>query len=75
MDEATKFKCSIFFETKGGISKDLPKYMHGELMQGHPIKILRQDNAKKNVAAIKMAQGKDKKIVFKAEFIAQKTPE
>jgi hypothetical protein len=75
VDKATKFKCSKFFETKGGIIKDLPKYMHGELMQGHPFKILRQDNMKENVAAIKMAQGKDWKIVFKAEFTAQKTPQ
>ncbi len=60
---------------KGRIIKDLPKYMHGELMQGHPIKILRQDNVKENVAAIKMARGKDWKIVFKAEFTVQKTPQ
>ncbi len=53
----------------------MPEYMHGELMQGHPIKILRQDNAKENVAAINMAQGKDWKIVFKAEFTVQKTPQ
>jgi hypothetical protein len=49
--------------------------MHGELMQGHPIMILRQNNTKENVAAIKMAQGKDWKIVFKAEFTAWKTPQ
>jgi hypothetical protein len=55
VDKATKFKHSKFFETKGNIIKDFPKYMHGELMQGHPIKILRQDNVKENVAAIKMA--------------------
>ncbi len=53
--ETTKFKRSKFFETKGRLIKDLPKYMHGALMQGHPIKILRQDNAKENVAAIKTA--------------------
>jgi hypothetical protein len=75
VDEATKFKRSKFFETKGGIVEDLPQYMHGELLQGHPIKILRQDNTKENVAAIKMAQGKDWKIVFKAEFTVQKTPQ
>jgi hypothetical protein len=59
---------------KGRIIEDLP-YMHGELMQGHPNKILRQDNAKENVAAIKMAQEKHWKIVFKAEFTARKTPQ
>jgi hypothetical protein len=59
----------------GGIIKDSPIYMHGELMQGHPIKILRQENVKENVAAIKMAQGKDWKIVFKAEFTVRKTPQ
>ncbi len=75
VDETTKFKRSKLFETKGRIIKDLPKYMHGELIQGHPIKILRQDNAKKNVAEIKKVQGKDWKIVFKAEFTARKTPQ
>ncbi len=74
MDEATKFKRSKFFETKGGIIKDLPKYLHGKSMRGNPIKILRQDNAKENVAAIKMARGKDWKLGFKAEFTAR-TPQ
>jgi hypothetical protein len=55
VDEATKFKHSIFFEMKGEIIKDLPKYMHGESMQGHPIKVLRQDSTKEIVADIKMA--------------------
>ncbi len=45
VDEATKFKRSNFFEMKGRIIEDLPEYMHGESMQGHPIKILSQDNA------------------------------
>jgi hypothetical protein len=36
---------------------------------------LRQDKAKGNIAAIKIAQEKDWKIVFKAEFTAQKTPQ
>jgi hypothetical protein len=75
VDEATKFNRSKFFEMKGGIIEGLPKYMHGELMRGHPIKILRQDNAKENVAAIKIVQGKEWKIVFKAEFIARKAPQ
>jgi hypothetical protein len=70
VDEATKFKRSNFFETKGRIIKDLPKYMHGELMQGHPIKILRQDKAKENVAVIEIVQGKVWKIGFKAELTA-----
>jgi hypothetical protein len=75
VDKVTKFKRSKFFETKGGIIKELPKYMHSKLIRGHPIKILRQDYAKENVAAIKMAQGKEWKIVFKAEITAQKTPQ
>ena len=66
---------AVFFETKGGIIKDLPKYMHGKLIQGHPIKVLRQDNTKEDVAAIKMAQGKDWKLGFKAEITVQKTPQ
>ncbi len=75
VDEASKFKCSKFFETKRGMIPDLPKYMHVKEKQGYPIKILQQDNAKENIAAIKLARGKDWKIVFKAEFTAQKTPQ
>ncbi len=47
--------------------------MHDKSKCGHPIKILRQDNAKENVAAVKMACGKDWKLEFKAEFKVRKT--
>ena len=57
--EATKFKRSnflrYFFEAKNSIVKDLPEYMHGKSKCGYLIKILRQDNAKENVATVKMA--------------------
>jgi hypothetical protein len=59
VNEASKFKCSKFFETKGGMIPNLPKYMHAKEKQGYPIKILRQDNAKENIAAIKLARGED----------------
>jgi hypothetical protein len=49
--------------------------MHAKEKQGYPIKILQQDNADENNTAIKLAWGKDWKIVFKAELTAQKTPQ
>ncbi len=41
VDEASKFKRSKVFETKGGMIPNLPKYMHAEEKQGYLIKILR----------------------------------
>jgi hypothetical protein len=75
INEATGFKRSAFFITKGGIIQDMCEYMHGEKERSYPIKILRQDNAKENVKMIKMAKGKDWKLTFLVEFTARNTPQ
>jgi hypothetical protein len=69
------FKQSAFFETKGGIIQNMCEYMHSEKEHSHPIQILRQDNAKENVALIKIAKGKDWMLAFKVKFMARKTPQ
>jgi hypothetical protein len=58
---------------KRGIIQNMCKYMHSEKERGHPIQILRQDNAKENVAPIKIAKGKDWMLAFKVQFTARKT--
>jgi hypothetical protein len=75
INKATGFKQSAFFTTKGGIIQDMCDYMHGEKEHGYPIKIVRQNNAKENVAMIKMAKGKDWKLTFMVELTARKTPQ
>ena len=49
VDKATGFKRSAFFETKDGIINYMCKMMHSKALQGHPIHILRQDNAGEKV--------------------------
>jgi hypothetical protein len=51
------------------------EYMHSEKEQGYPIQILRQDNAKENVALIKAAKGKDWKLTIAVELTARNTPQ
>jgi hypothetical protein len=73
VDEARGFKRSTFHKTKGGIVKDMCEHMHSEAARGHPILILRQDNAKANLALIKMAKSQAWKLTFKEELMARKT--
>ncbi len=49
--------------------------MHSEAERGHPIRVLRQDNASKNVKLVKTAKGKDWKLDFIVEYTARKTPQ
>jgi hypothetical protein len=49
--------------------------MHSEKERGNPIQILRQDNARGNVALIKIAKGKDWKHHFKTELMARNMPQ
>ena len=56
VDKVTKLKMSKFFETKGGMIPYLAEFMHGKKEHGYlgyPVRILRQDNARENIAAIK----------------------
>jgi hypothetical protein len=69
------FKQSAFFETKGSIVQNMCKYMHSEKERSHPIQILHQDNAKENMALIKIAKGQDWMLAFEVNFTARKTPQ
>jgi hypothetical protein len=73
IDKASRFKQSKFHITKGAIIPDMCQYMHSEKERGYPIQILRQDNAKENMALIKIAKGKDWKHNFKTEMTARNT--
>jgi hypothetical protein len=75
VDEATGFKRSTFHKTKGGIVQDTCEHMHSKAARGHPILILRQDNAKENLALIKMAKSQTWKLTFKEELRARKMPQ
>jgi hypothetical protein len=68
------FKQSAFFERKRGIIQNMCKDMHSEKECGNTIQILHQDNAKENVALIKIAKGKDWTFAFEVEM-ARKTPQ
>jgi hypothetical protein len=70
VDEMSGFKRSAFFETKGGMIDYMCNLMHSEAKSGHPIRVLRQDNAGENVKLVKTAKGKDWKIDFAVEYTA-----
>ena len=75
VDEMSGFKRSAFFETKSGMIDYMCNLMHSEAERGHPIRVLRQDNAGENVKLIKTAKGKDWKLTFDVENTARKTPQ
>ncbi len=75
IDEASGFKQSKFHITKGAIVPDMCHYMHSEKEGGYPIQILRQDNAKENVALIMISKGKDWKHNFKTELMLRNMPQ
>jgi hypothetical protein len=64
VDEATEFKRRAFFDTKAGLIEYMCQKNHSKALQGHPIHILRQDNAGENVKLVKIARGKDWKLEF-----------
>jgi hypothetical protein len=49
------------------------KFMHSEKECCHPIQVLHQDNAKENLALIKMAKDKDWMFAFAVKLTAGKT--
>jgi hypothetical protein len=63
-------KQSNFFVTKNEIIDYMCQIMHLEAERGHPIQILRQDNAGENIKLVKMAKGKDWKLDFAVEYNA-----
>jgi hypothetical protein len=70
VDEASRFKQNKFLETENGIIPYMCKLMFAEAKQGHPIQVLRHDNAGENVKLVKTAKGKDWKLDFELEFTA-----
>ncbi len=75
VDKATGFKRSAFFETKDGIINYMCKMMHSKALRGHPIRVLRQDNAGENLKLVKTAKGKDWKLDFTVKYMARKMPQ
>jgi len=47
-EETVNFKRSKFFMAKSGMPKDMCEFMQQEKARGHPISIIRQDNAGEN---------------------------
>jgi hypothetical protein len=49
--------------------------MRSEALQGHPIQVLRQDNAGENIELVKTAKSKNRKLEFEVKYTARKTPQ
>jgi hypothetical protein len=75
VEEATEFKRSTFYETKVGIIEYMCQTMHFEALQGHPIQVLRQNNAGETFKLVKTAKSKNWKLEFEVKFTARKTPQ
>jgi hypothetical protein len=58
-EERVNFKTSKFFLSKSKMPKYMCEYMKSEKVQGHPIAIIRQDNAGKNKNLVTLAYSKD----------------
>ncbi len=75
VEETVLFKVIKFFVSKGEMPTYMCEYMESEKMQGHPIQIVRQDNAGENKKLIKLAHSKDWKHETTFENTARKTPQ
>ena len=75
MDELVGFKRSKFFTAKSKMPEYMCELMQSETKRGHPILIVRQDNAGKNKQLIKLAHWKDWKLSVAFENTARKTPQ
>ena len=61
-EETVNFKRSKFFVYKSEMPKDMCAFMQQEKARGHPIGIIRQDNAGENKKLVTLAQWKDWKL-------------
>ncbi len=59
VEKTVLFKVSKFFVSKGKMPAYMCEYMESKKVRGHPIQIVRQDNAGKNKKLIKLAHSKD----------------
>ncbi len=74
-EETVNFKRSTFFVYKSEMPKDMCAFMQKEKARGHPIEIIRQDNAGENKKLVTLAQSKDWKLEAIFENTAQNTPQ
>jgi hypothetical protein len=58
-EETVNFKRSKFFMAKSDMPKDMCVFMQQEKSRGHPISIIRQDNAGENKKLIMLAHSKE----------------
>ncbi len=73
--ETVNFKRSRFFVVKSAMPKDMCAFMQQEKLRGHPISIIRQDNASKNKKLVTLAQSQDWKLETIFKNTALKTPQ
>ncbi len=73
--ETVHFKRSKFFMAKSDMPKDMCVFMQQEKSCGHPILIIRQDNADENKKLVTLAHSKEWKLETMFENTAFKTPQ
>jgi len=73
--ETVNFKRGKFFVAKSDMPKDMCIFMQQEKSRGHPILIIRQDNAGENKKLVTLAHSKEWKLETIFENTARKTPQ
>ena len=73
--ETVNFKRSKFFTAKSDMPQDMCVFMQQEKSRGHPISIIRQDNASENKKLVMLAHSKELKLATTFENTACKTPQ
>ncbi len=73
--QTVNFKTSKFFVSKSKMPTYICEYMESEKVQGHPIAIIREDNAGENKELVTLAHSKDWKHETIFENMARKTPQ
>jgi len=61
-EETVNFKRSKFFVVKSIMPKDMCEFMQQEKLHGHPISIIRQDNAGENKKLVTLAHSQEWKL-------------
>ncbi len=74
-EETVNFKRSKFFMAKSDMPKDMCAFMQQEKLRGHPILIIRQDNAGENKKLVTLAHLQEWKLETIFENTARKTPQ
>jgi hypothetical protein len=74
-EETVNFKRSKFFRAKSDMPKDMCVFVQQEMLRGHPISIIRQDNAGENKKFVTLAHLQEWKLATTFENTARKTPQ